>query len=128
MVPEIMEDVRVTLLSYNRVFIVLDGVEELEEEARETVMGMLRGLVESVKAVRLWVTERRGGREGGVVERWFKGCGRIEITRETVGGDVRVLVKDWIDAGEFPAAAVLREDERLRQQVVETITEKTGDV
>lgn len=97
------------VLTERRALVLIDGLDEIDERARERVGEWLRGLLAAYPGNRWLVTSR----PSAVADSWLADEGFTELTLSPMSrGDIRAFTERWHDAAR--AAAPDDPDERAR--------------
>ena len=106
-----------------RIFIVIDAVDEIESEARDSLLDRVKEIVGNMPQVKLMVTSRP---EVYIVAHFDSACDIPTARRDILAdkGDVEVFIQGRMKR--LPALAnLLRKKPELMKKILETIVEKT---
>ena len=118
--PDLMEMLKITIVSLPQVFICLDALDECLPKNIPELLESLRDIIRESPRTRLFFTGRPHLRED--VQRYFSEAVVIPISPNP--NDIRDFVKMKLDRDEEPMAM----DDGLRADIVKTILGKMPDM
>lgn len=106
---------------HERIFIVIDGLDECQEGERRPVLELISTLRESKRVFKIFVTSRKHSD----ISRWFDRKGVLQVTTDAqhTTNDINLFIRQKAEALRQSQALLVRSD-RLFEDLVSTLVQK----